>query len=153
MDQKKMIVTRLQQRFAASPLSGQESCGRVVPAGEREALAAVAARIAHLDPAIREQINEMLALESRYHLRCFVSADRFRAGIIIPQAVRDNHWQEFQRYSRLFFGPAHAAICTVFENELQVAASHYGKSDTGDDGWYWMPNPAQERLARQKEKA
>lgn len=149
MDQKDRIVSRLQQRFAVSPLSGQESCGQVVPAGEKKARAAVAARYAHLEPALRCQIDEMLALEARYHLRCYLTADKFRAGIIIPSAVRENHWPEFLRYSRLFFGEAHGAICTVFANELQVAASHYGKNQTGDDGWYLIPDQVQERLARQ----
>jgi hypothetical protein len=116
--------------------------------GEKKA-ASVADRIAHLEPMIREQIEELLAIEGRLPLRCFVSANQNRAGIIIPAVVRDQHWPEFRRYSRLFFGEAHEAICTVFQKELQAVARQHGKNQESEEGSYAIPSEVLARLARQ----
>lgn len=149
MDQKNKIVARLQERFAGFSLSGsgvvedldrdlvatrQEKAGAAAaqPAGEMTAEKAarvrLAARYAHLEPMIRGQIEALIVIEQNFPIRGFLTDDQRRAGIIIDDSVREYHWPEFCRYSKLFFGPAHEAICTVFQKELQAVARHYGKN-------------------------
>lgn len=142
MDHKDSIIARLQQTFDKPPLSGavdgggevaaavavadcqQEVAAPVVPKG----LEKVYPRYAHLDPVLREQITSLLLLEQNYPLRGYLSADGLRAGIVMKDTVREYHWQEFLRYSRLFFGHAHDALCTIFKKELQAVAARYGKN-------------------------
>jgi hypothetical protein len=172
MDEKNKIVALLQKRFGGSSLPGVQvvvGAGVQVVVGENRDIAgpvtggmvvygavkgekkaaSVADRIAHLEPMIREQIEELLAIEERCHLRCYVTADQCRAGIIIPDAVRKNHWPEFLRYSVLFFGPAHEAISTVFQKELQTVARQHGKNQISEEGLYTIPAEVLARLARQ----
>lgn len=144
MDQKNKIVAKLQEKFAASSLPGAvtdedlvaargEKVGRASAnpgemTAEKVRMARLAARYAHLEQPIRQQIEALIVIEQNFPIRGFLTDDLRRAGIIINDSVRQYHWMEFCRYSRIFFGPAHEAICTVFQKELQAVARHYGKN-------------------------
>lgn len=137
MDQKKKVVARLSERFAGSSLPGVVDAGATRPESEPGAAPqkqvsagrpSVKSRYAHLDLVTRGMIDSLLAIESSLPIRGFLTEDGRRAGIVIGEAVRVYHWEDFRRYSRLFFGPAHEAICTVFRKELNAVARHYGKN-------------------------
>ena len=86
----------------------------------------LAARIAHLAPEVQEVAREISQLQHKYPIRACETADCLRAKIIFPPGFRDNYSDVARRFSVLFFGRHHAAICLEFHDELAAVAADYG---------------------------
>lgn len=84
------------------------------------------ARIAHLAPEVQEVARGMSFIHHLYPVRGAVTADRLRATIVCPAGFKQKHPEVYGRYSRLFFGPHHAAVCEEFHAEFSAVAADYG---------------------------